>query len=175
VTALIRPDAARFDEWAAMVAEFRDEQVFPYGSGIQAPVTGTREQFDGLLERAALFAAPAATLPDGYVRSDHYWIVDPAGLIGFLMFRHRLNDFLLHEGGNIGYSVRPSRRREGHASRALALGLDRARDIGLDRVLVTCDDDNLASAKTIESQGGALEDIRLDQKGVPKRRYWITL
>jgi predicted acetyltransferase len=91
-------------------------------------------------------------------------------VIGFLQLRHTLNDYLMEEGGHIGYSIRPTYRRRGHATHGLGLALDRARELGLDRVLVTCDGDNLISAKTIESQGGVLEDIRTD-----KRRYWITL
>ncbi len=102
--------------------------------------------------------------------SDYWWITHDHEVVGFLAIRHRLNEWLLEEGGHIGYSVRPSRRRQGHASRALGLALLRARDLGLDRVLVTCDEDNVGSARTIESQGGIFEDAR---KG--KRRYWIAL
>jgi predicted acetyltransferase len=104
------------------------------------------------------------------VPSDYWWITDGAEVVGFLAIRHRLDDWLLEEGGHIGYSVRPSRRRQGHASRALGLALQRARELGIDRALVTCDEGNVASAKTIEGQGGVLEDVR----GV-KRRYWIAL
>ncbi len=73
-------------------------------------------------------------------------------------------------GGHIGYSVRPSARRQGHATAALRQSLGVARDaIGLDRVLVTCRDDNAASRAVIEACGGVYEDAR-DHT----RRYWIT-
>jgi predicted acetyltransferase len=65
--------------------------------------------------------------------------------------------------------VRPSRRREGHASRAVALALIRAKELGLERVLLTCDEDNVGSRLTIENAGGVYEDSRKD-----KRRYWIA-
>ena len=64
--------------------------------------------------------------------------------------------------------MRPSRRREGHAHRALKLALPEARALGLDRVLLTCDEDNDGSRLTIEGNGGVYEDSRNG-----KRRYWI--
>ncbi|TIC88509.1 GNAT family N-acetyltransferase [Nocardioides sp. GY 10113] len=118
--------------------------------------------------------APAAA--DGSrVASTFYWIAEGDGvpgeeLVGFLNTRHELNEFLLEQGGHIGYSVRPSRRGEGHAGRALDRALTEAAVLGLRRVLVTCDDDNEPSARTIERNGGVLEDVRGD-----KRRYWISV
>ncbi len=101
---------------------------------------------------------------------DFFWITDgdPEQVIGFLAIRHTLNDFLLEIGGHIGFSVRPARRGEGHASRALALALDRAAELGVERALVTCDLDNEPSRRTIVRNGGVFEDER---KG--KKRYWI--
>ena len=101
---------------------------------------------------------------------DFFWITDgdPEQVIGFLAIRHTLNDFLLEIGGHIGFSVRPARRGEGHASRALALALDRAAELGVEQALVTCDLDNEPSRRTIVRNGGVFEDER---KG--KKRYWI--
>ncbi|MFD9133151.1 GNAT family N-acetyltransferase [Streptomyces bottropensis] len=82
--------------------------------------------------------------------------------------------FLLHRGGHIGYSIRPSARRRGLATWALGAVLPEACAPGLGRVLITCDDDNAASARTIERNGGVLEDVRTTDEGI-KRRYWITL
>ena len=90
--------------------------------------------------------------------------------VGFLNLRLRLNDYLLQEGGHIGYSIRPSQRRKGLAKLQLKLGLAEARKQGLERVLITCDEDNEASRAVILANGGALEDIRAG-----KERYWIDL
>lgn len=172
---LIRPTTDLFDSWSTAMAEFGDAHID--GSGLTAPVTPDRATLDALVAKATLFADPNAELPDGFVRDDMYWIVDDHEVVGTLSFRHALNDHLREVGGHIGYAVRESRRRQGYASAALALSLDRAREVGLDRVLLTCDDDNLGSARTIERAGGVLQDVT-DQSArghALMRRYWINL
>lgn len=174
MTALVLPDLRWFPSWAATVADFGDGVM--HGSGfwnLDHPIEPTeascKEVIDVLAERAA------ADPESGRVASTYYWITAGDGgpddeVIGFLNLRHDLNDWLLEEGGHIGYSVRPARRRLGHATRALALGVRRAGELGIERVLVTCDTDNEPSALTIEAGGGVFEDVRND-----KRRYWITV
>lgn len=172
---LIRPTTDLFETWAEAVSEFGDGHID--GSGLTAPVTPDRATLDALIEKAAQIADTSAALPDGFVHNDLYWIVDEGEVIGFLSFRHELNEWLREVGGHIGYAVRESRRRRGYASAALALGLGRAREIGLDRVLITCDDDNIASARTIERAGGVLQDVS-DQSArghALLRRYWVQL
>lgn len=174
MTALVRPDARLAREWAEMMADFGGWEE-AHGSGYwwaeQPPPHG--EADCAAFVEMVLAHEPAAD-PSPRVASTFFWIAagtdeEPGELVGFLNTRHRLNDFLLEEGGHIGYSVRPSSRRQGHASRALGLAVrDAGARLGIDRVLVTCDDDNLASAATIERNGGVLEDVR----GI-KRRYWI--
>lgn len=169
MTELVRPDRRRAVSWAAMMADFGGWSE-AHGSGYWVfPEPPPYRERDCAAFVDAVLSAEAGT-PDGSkVPNTHFWIAEGEELVGYLHLRHRLNDFLLEEGGHIGYSVRPSRRREGHATRALALGVRRAAEVGVDRVLVTCDDDNAASRRTIERCGGVLEDVR---RG--KRRYWIT-
>lgn len=93
-------------------------------------------------------------------------------VVGRTSVRHELTPYLREVGGHIGYGVRPADRRRGHATAMLRLSLDLVRDLGVDRALVTCDDDNVGSIRTIERCGGELEDTRSDD-GVAKRRYWV--
>ncbi|WP_237565565.1 GNAT family N-acetyltransferase [Ornithinimicrobium cavernae] len=115
-------------------------------------------------------------LPAGRVPATFLLAVVGDDLVGRVSVRHELNDFLLAVGGHVGYGVRPGRRRRGHATEILRQSLEMLRGLGLDRALVTCDDDNLGSIGTIEACGGVLEDIRPGDPGeAAKRRYWIDL
>lgn len=167
----MRPDVRLHRSWAETVREFGPVETM-HGAGawhVEGPLDLTEEGCAAFVALLAPYADPATELDEGTVHCDYLWITDGEEVVGFLALRHRLNAWLLDQGGHIGYSVRPSRRRQGHASRALALAVRRSAELGLDRVLVTCDDDNVASARTIEANGGVWEDTR---EG--KRRYWIA-
>lgn len=115
-------------------------------------------------------------LPKGYVPALQFLALEPGGsLVGMIQLRLALNDYLMERGGNIGYSVRPDRRRRGYASRMLADCLDEARQEGMDRVLLTCAADNLGSRRTILANGGHLENTRHLANGEDVQRYWIDL
>lgn len=104
------------------------------------------------------------------------WLVEGDEFIGEVSIRHRLNAWLLVEGGHVGYGIRPSRQGRGYGKLILALALEECRRLGIERLLVTCQDDNLASARIIEANGGVLEnviDAPADRGRL--RRYWITL
>ncbi|MET8360102.1 GNAT family N-acetyltransferase [Micromonospora sp. NPDC005171] len=113
--------------------------------------------------------------PDaGRGRCTYRWIVEDDRVLGGIALRHELDDYLLRVAGQIGYGIRPSARRRGLASWALGRILAEARALGLNRVLLVCGAGNAASARTIERQGGVLEEIRDTELG-PARRYWVTL
>lgn len=115
-------------------------------------------------------------LPRGWVASSTFWLVDDDEYSGSVNIRHELTDWLIRYGGHIGYAIRPSRRRKGYGKIICKLALDEARTIGLDRVLITCDADNVGSRKIIEANGGVFEnEEREHDRAVPKRRYWIEL
>jgi predicted acetyltransferase len=170
--ALVTPDVRYQESFLAAMAEFAAEGRSGDGSGIGRDL----ERWTGRWESEAGFAAYVAERvrerdhvddPD-WVLNTNLWWVDDQGYIGRMSIRHELNEWLREVGGHIGYDVRPSRRREGHATAMLAAALPIARDLGIDRALLTCDDDNIASRLVIERNGGIFEDAR---KG--KLRYWV--
>jgi predicted acetyltransferase len=126
----------------------------------------------GLIDQAA------GKLPDpSWVPMTTFWLLDDDGVVvGMSRLRHELSAELLNKGGHIGYYVRPASRGRGYGHGILALTLEEARRLGIDRALLTTHSDNLRSIRTIEGHGGKLEDERFDpESGKPYRRYWIDL
>jgi predicted acetyltransferase len=122
-------------------------------------------------------------LPPGYVPQTTYWLAgtgndgtDGVVLLGEGHLRHTLTLALQDVGGHIGYRIRPAARGHGYGTRLLALLLEKARQHSLSRVLLTCDSDNIASARVIERNGGQLVSEGLSSSiGKQVRRYWIEL
>jgi predicted acetyltransferase len=114
-------------------------------------------------------------LPSGRVPSTFLFAFVQNRIVGRTSIRHRLNESLARIGGHIGYVVVPESRRCGYATAILRMSLQIAREKhGIGRILVTCDDDNIGSIKTIERNGGILESV-IDGLDLlkRKRRYWI--
>lgn len=116
-------------------------------------------------------------LPKGRVPHSMLYAFLDGAIIGRASIRHSLNDHLMKIGGNIGYAVATSFRNRGWATEILRLSLIYCRDVlGLERVLVTCDEDNIGSVKTILKNGGVLENKILNEgKTSHTNRYWIKL
>lgn len=97
-------------------------------------------------------------------------------VLGVAKLRHMLTPTLEDIGGHIGYNIRPSERGAGYGTLILALTLDRARELGLSRVLLTCDTENIRSARVIMRNGGVLTSEGYSPlRGARVSRYWIAL
>jgi predicted acetyltransferase len=171
---LVSPTARLRTSWLAAREEWGRE-THQDGAGLRAgDDVDTVAGFAAWVERLRRESDPSIPLDQGLVHASYWWIVEDEEYLGAVSLRHTLNDFLLRAGGHIGYGVRPSARRRGLATWALGAVLPEACALGLTRVLVTCDDANVASARTIESNRGVLEDVRETELGLT-RRYWIAL
>lgn len=117
------------------------------------------------------------TCPPDLVPATQYLCVRETDnyLVGLINIRHRLNEYLENFGGHIGYSIRPGERGKGYAKAQLLLALDKCRELGIKRLLLTCNQDNRASRRTILACGGILEDTRIDPDGNHMQRYWIDM
>lgn len=168
---LVIPSVRWQTSWLVGTAEFGGAHVD--GAGLEGPADLPAlmhpEAFARLVDSLIANAREDAPRPADRVPATSLWIVDDDGFVGSLQIRHRLTPFLLEQGGHIGYSVRPTARRRGHASAALRDALPIARDLGIEQVLVVCDEDNAGSRAVIEGNGGRYEDSRAG-----KRRYWIA-
>lgn len=115
-------------------------------------------------------------LKPNYVPCHHFWFVDQHNqILGCLRIRHNLgNDFLLIEAGHIGYDIAPAFRGKGFGSMMLKLALPKAKQLNIGKALITADEDNIASRKVIEANGGQLESI-ITGTVFPYRiaRYWV--
>ena len=130
------------------------------------------KSYESWLEEITLLRRQAS---EGWVTCSIYFAIVSGRIVGTIALRHYLNDELLQSGGHIGYAIRPLARRKGYATQMLALALERCRAMGMAKVLVTCNKDNIASAKTIINNGGILANEFVNDEGITEERYWITI
>lgn len=120
--------------------------------------------------------AKGLNLPEDFVSATELWLVDKDEFIGRVSIRHSLTEHLKQVGGHIGYYIRVSKRGKGYGKKILKMGLKKAKQMGIPRILITCDIGNIVSAKVIEANNGVLENIvEAGPNQPPKKRYWIEI
>jgi len=166
---LIEIDETLRKETLDYQSEFKSNNERIHGSAGLTEATSFDEWLSALKDNEKI-----ETLRPGRVLATTYFAqrIDDGRIVGIIDIRHTLDEYLLQFGGHIGYSIRQSERRKGYAKEMLGLALQKCKDLQLDRVLITCDKDNLASARTIQSQGGVLENEVMND-GKMMQRYWI--
>lgn len=156
-----------------------EEMVMEYEKAGERVHPGTLRlrglNYEGLLKQLQEYSIPEKC-PSYLVPSDTFFLVDDSDrIIGAITIRHYLNEQLFKFDGNIGYGIRPSERRKGYANAMLRMALERCKDMGMEKVLITCNKGNISSAKTIMANGGIFENEIPEENGNIVERYWINL
>ena len=168
---LIKPNLSYADEIIKYKEESLAESPIINGSAGLDRLSSIEDWLEELNKRSC-----EDTVPKGLVPSSTYLAVREKDnyIVGMIDIRHYLNEFLKQFGGNIGYSVRKSERNKGYAKQMLKLALEKCKELKIKKVLITCDEDNIASEKVILSANAKFEDIR-NVDGENKKRFWIEL
>ncbi len=170
---LVQPSVAYAEQIAAFRKEFLDCGDSLDGTSNLSNYPDVREWLKWL----DTLSAPE-TCPKGFVVSTQWLLVRERDekVIGMINLRHTLNDYLLKYGGHIGYATRPDERHKGYAKIMLGLALAQSAEVGLKRVLITCNKENEASRRTILALDGVLENELWDEdEKTLVQRYWVTL
>lgn len=173
---LVKPSKEYKNSFIEAIKEFESENESIYINDRLSNVGSSELQnsFESFLDRINN-KETGSGLPPGRVPQTQMWLVDDGQFVGWVKIRHQLNEHLLSQGGHIGYAIRPRKRRMGYGNKILQLALPIAKSFGIEKALITCDDDNIGSAKIIENNGGILENKVTAEGGKVKRRYWVDL
>ncbi|MBG1269524.1 GNAT family N-acetyltransferase [Nostoc sp. WHI] len=171
---LINPTCDLYLEFINMVAEYQklgESRLF-----YQNNLTLIQEDFSAYIQYLEN-NSKGISLKPGFVPATTFWLVTQGKVIlGESQLRHWLVPTLEHRGGHIGYMIRPFQRSKGYGTKILAMTLEKARNMGLSRVLLTCEQDNLASARIIQkNQGKLTSEGFLENSDKIISRYWIDL
>lgn len=168
---LVKPDLSYADEIIKYKEESLAESPIINGSAGLDRFSSIEIWFEELKKRSCEDTVPKGLVPSstylGVREKDNY-------IVGMIDIRHYLNEYLTQVGGHIGYGVRKTERNKGYAKQMLKLALEKCKELKIKKVLITCDEDNIASEKVILSANAKLEDIR-DVDGENKKRFWIDL
>lgn len=168
---LVKPDLSYADEIIKYKEESLAESPIINGSAGLDRFSSIEDWLEELKKRSSQDTVPEGLVPSstylGLREKDNY-------IVGMIDIRHYLNEYLTEAGGHIGYGVRKTERNKGYAKQMLKLALEKCKELKIKKVLITCDEDNIASEKVILSANAKLEDIR-NVDGENKKRFWIDL
>lgn len=174
---LIKPSVEYKDSFLEMVREFQADPDAHFYEGMNGlTVEDIEANFDEYIEKLHKNAL-GQDLPEGYVPSSVFWLVDQGEVAGHVSVRHELSPKLLAYGGHIGYGIRPKYRGKGYGTKILELALKESKQLNIKKILVMCDKNNLSSKRIIEKNGGIFEgeSTKPDSDDKIILRYWITL
>lgn len=165
---LIQPDISHKEQWEEMTKEWKDLDSRRNPSSLF--------EWSNYSEFLAVMARNKTSPEPRKVPSTIFFLIqDGHKILWVLEIRHHIDHPNVSEvGGHIAYGIRPSARRQWYAKKMLALWLQEAQKLWLQKVLITCSDDNIWSYKVIEANGGVFERFS-EKDGIKKRRYWIDL
>jgi len=171
---LIFPMEEHRQMWEEILADYEaaGEKAVPFALKLKC------DKYDAFLHKTIDFANGIIPPDLPHLVQATTWFLmnkEKNKILGAVNIRHFLNEYLLKVGGHIGYGIAPSERRKGYAARMLSLALDKCREIGIEKVLVTCNKDNIGSAKTILKNGGILENEYKEENNNIVQRYWINI
>lgn len=180
---MIKIDAGDFflvepcEEYAEQIAEYKQACLDAVSSMDGCGPLRNSENPTAYIAECKKYTKPE-TLPKGLVLATQFFYIRKADnrLVGMIQVRHYFNDYLSKYGGHIGYSIKPNERRKGYATSMLKAVLPYCKEIGLDKILISCIDSNIGSEKTILNNGGIYESTVYERKEkCHLKRFWITL
>lgn len=168
---LVRPTVNLKDEYLSFYQEWIEsgEDMVPW------VISKDPSDFEGMVQ-FLYNNEKGENLPEDWVPNSTFWLViGDNKVVGAVNIRHRLTEKLFNCGGHIGYGTRPKERKKGYASKLLALSLQKAKELGIEKALVVCDAGNIVSKKTILKNGGIPDSNFVEDDGNVIKRFWIEL
>ena len=181
---LVQPSAEYKDSFIEAVKEFQTDEDYTHRNKWYRAlsIADLAKEFHAFVEKQRDLMRSGnveSELPSARVPQTEYWLIEDKKYIGRISIRHQLNEQLSYIGGHVGFDIRPSERGKGYGNLIFELAFPKAKELGLQRVLLTCDERNVASRKIIEKFGGVFENsVPNHEKGFEghdARRYWIDI